>query len=106
MSRWRPKHSHLLGFGGLTFTVSSHTEELNHAEEEEENRDPNTDVYFFPKRDGDTSSGNFEGEDGKPSYCVIPTHCETPEDVYYYSVLLGMPCILSSYQASSIKRQP
>lgn len=56
-----------MGSGRPTFAVSAHTEELNHAKEEEENSDPNTDVYFLPKRDGDTSSRDFEGQDGKPS---------------------------------------
>lgn len=74
------------GGEGLTFTVSTHTKKLDHAEEEEENSDPNADIDFFPKRDGDTSSGNFEGEDGKPAYCVIPAHCEAPANVCYYCV--------------------
>lgn len=51
----------VVGSGGLTFTVSSHTKELDDAKEEEENRDPNTDIYLLPELNGDTSGSDFKG---------------------------------------------
>ena len=67
----------------LTFTVASHTEELDDAEEEEENGDPNANVELLPKRDSDTSSGDFEGQNGQPAYRIIPAHGEAPANVCY-----------------------
>lgn len=66
-----------------TFTVSSHTEELDHAEKEEENRDPYSNVDLLPKGNCDTGGSNFEGQNGQPSYCIIPAHGEAPADVCY-----------------------
>ena len=79
--------ANLKGADELTFTVSSHTEELDDAEKEEENRDPNANVELLPKRDCDTSSGDFEGQHGQPAYCIIPAHGEAPANVCYSPIL-------------------
>ena len=91
--------------GKLTFAVSAYTEKLDDTEEEEEDRDPNTDIYLFPEGNRDTSSRDIKGQNGKPSYCVIPAHGEAPAKACYYSIFLGYN-IVGPYQASSINLHP
>jgi viroplasmin and RNaseH domain-containing protein len=60
-----------------TFTVSTHAEYLNDAEQEQEYSNPDTDIDIIsPKLDSDTSSSELKGQNGQPANCIIPSYRE------------------------------
>ena len=90
-----------------TFTISTDSKDLDYDKEGEEDSNPNTNIdVVTPKRDGDTSSRNFERQDSKPADGVIPAHSETPARLCYYSTSFQFCQAWSAYHASSMNRQP
>ena len=84
-----------------TFAVSTDSKEIDYAEEEKEDSNPDTNVDIVsPVGDGDTGSGDFEWQYRKPSDSVVPSHSKAPVSyiiirlVEHFATVQCIPCFI------------
>ena len=65
-----------------TLSVTSDTEELDGAKDNEEDGDPDSDVDVgTPEIDGEAGSDEFEWEDNEPGDGIVPANGKSPDHV-------------------------